>query len=258
LVGLLKRHWLLTSVCALLGVAIALGLAVFVVTPSYSATVKLYVSGTGTTADDRQQSGAYAQAHVGSYAEMADSNDILVAVRDKLGLPQTQDGSYRDLADSITAENPLDTLIINVTVEDASPQRAQAVAAAIGQVYNPVVARIESPSSTNHSPVRINIVSPPALPTSYDSPNKKFYAVSGLLAGLAVGAGMAWLVEQLPAARRRRSAISQTSGDTWVWWPDQDPSPSAEAKASDVTSIHSSEHRGTRPQWDEAGRKKPA
>lgn len=257
LTGLLKRHWLLAAACAVLGAVIAVWLALFVVTPSYSATVTLYVSGAGTTADDRLQSGEYARAHVASYAEMVDSNDVLVAVRDNLGLPQPQDGSYRDLADRISAENPLDTLIIAVTVEDSSPQRAQAVAAAIGEVYDSVVARLESPSSAKQSPVRIRVVSPPALPTAYDSPSKKLYAVAGLLAGLAVGAGAGWLLELWSATRRRRWMINQTSGDSWSWWPGQDSSPStAEAKESGLSTIHPSEHRGTRPQWDETRQKK--
>jgi hypothetical protein len=42
--GLLKRHSLVTVVCGVLGVTAATCLAMFVVTPSYSATVKLYPS----------------------------------------------------------------------------------------------------------------------------------------------------------------------------------------------------------------------
>jgi len=225
--GLFNRHWLLTAVCAVLGVMISVSLALFVVTPSYSATVKLYVSGTGATFDDRLQSGEYVRTHVASYADMIDSNDVLVAVRDDLGLPQSRDGGYRDLADGISAENPLGTSIINVTVQDSSPERAQSVAAAIGRVYNSVVVRLESPSSEKQSPVRLNVVSPPALPTAQDSPSKKLYAAAGLLAGIAVAAGAAWLLELRPATRRRKTVNSQSSGDSWPWWPDRSPSAAA-------------------------------
>jgi len=191
--------------CVALSVTIAVSLALFVVTPSYSATVKLYVSGTGSDAGDRLNNGEYARTHISSYADMANSNDLVQAVLANLGLPSSQDGHSSELADTITATNPLDTLIIDVTVQDSSPQRAQAVAAAIGQVYDPVVARLESPSGETPSPVRINVVSPPSLPTGPDSPNRKLYAAGGLLVGLAVGAGVAWLLESRGSPQRRGS-----------------------------------------------------
>jgi hypothetical protein len=110
--------------------------------------------------------------------------------------------SSRDLADSITASNPVDTMIIDVTVQDSSPRQAQAVAAAIGQAYESVVPQLESSSAGKLSPVRINVVTAPALPTEQDSPNRKLYAAVGLFVGIGVGAGAAWLLEW----RRRRPA----------------------------------------------------
>lgn len=241
-------------VCAMLGATTALCLALFVVTPSYSATLKLYVSGAGSTADDRLQSGEYARTHVASYADLVDSDDVLSAVRDSLGLPLSQDGSYRDLADDISASNPLNTLIIDVTVKDASPQRAQAVAAAIGQVYDPVVARLESPSSGKGSPVRINVVTPAAVPVSKDSPSAKLYAAVGLLAGVSLGIGAAWLLELGQLTRPHRSATKQSSSDPWPWWPEQ-ASTSATSQATDAVEVLVSPN-GERQDAMRRGRKK--
>ncbi len=220
IIGLLARHWVVCAVCAVVGAAIATSLAMFVVTPSYSASMRLYVSGTGATADDRWTNGEYARTHVASYAEMIDSQEVLEAVRTKLGLPQSQEGGYLDLADDISATNPLDTLIIEVTVKDSSPERAQAVAAAIGDVYDSVVGGIESPARRQQSPVRITVVSPAALPTKQDSPSRKLYAAAGLLVGAAVGAGVAWLLDR---RRARKSAMRAPAGSPqqrWPWWPD--------------------------------------
>ncbi len=205
--GLLKRHWLLIVASVALCVTIAISAAMFLVTPSYSATVELYVSGTGATASDRLNNGEYARTHISSYASLVNSNELYQAVRDTLGVPSTGAVGPSDLADSITASNPLNSLIIDVTVRDSSPEQAQAVAAALGRVYDSVVARLESPSDGSTSPVRINVVSPPILPTAKDSPSIKLYAVGGLVVGLAVGVALAWLLE-LRQPRLRRVPVS--------------------------------------------------
>lgn len=219
-VGLLARHWLLCAVCAVLGVLIAVGAALFVVTPSYTASARLYVSGKGASGDDRYTNGEYARTHVASYAEMVDSQEVLEAVRAKLGLPPSRGGDYFDLADEITASNPLDTLILEVVVKDQSPERAQAVAIAIGEVYDSVVGDIESPGKPAQSPVRITVVSPAALPSKQDSPSRRLYAVGGLLVGTAIGAAAAWLLEKRRARRPVPLTPAVAPEERWPWWPD--------------------------------------
>lgn len=206
----------LVAVCAVLGVAVATLLAMFVVTPTYVVTTRLYVSARGTTPDDKLQNGEYARTHVSSYTDMVDSNDVLQAVRANLGLAASRDSSYADLADSITATNPLETAIINVTVQDASAARAFRVATAIGEVYDPVVAKMEN-AGGGQSPVRVNVLSAPTLPTSPHSPSRPLYAGGGLALGLAAGAGLAWLLERRPA-RVRRLALTDRVRPEWVSW----------------------------------------
>lgn len=202
--GLLRRHWSLIVASVALCVTIAAS-ALFFLPPSYSATVKLYVSGTGATASDRLSNGEYARTRISSYADLVNSNELLQAVRDNLASSGGE--GQGDLADSISASNPLDTLIIDVTVQDSSPEQAQAVAAATGRVYDSVVARLENPSGGSESPVRINVVSPPNLPTAKDSPSGKLYTAVGLFVGLAVGAAVAWLLE-LRQRRQHRVRVN--------------------------------------------------
>lgn len=220
LVRLLRRHVYVVLTFVVLGVTAATLLAMFVVTPTYMVSMKLYVSARGSTPDDRLQNSEYARTHVSSYTDMVDSNDILQAVRAELGLPVNRDSSYADLADSITASNPLETAIINVTVQDASAERAFRVATAIGEVYDPAVAKMEN-TGVNQSPVRVNVLSAPVLPTSPHSPSRPLYAAGGLVLGLALGTGLAWLLEARPARQRRRLALTdQGPADSWSWEAD--------------------------------------
>jgi capsular polysaccharide biosynthesis protein len=213
-IGVLKRHLVLLAACALIGAASASAIAIFLVTPSYVATSKLYVAGAGEGADERLKNGEYARTHVSSYTDMIDSNALRQAVRENMGLPPSDDVNYRDLADNITATNPLETVVIYVTVEDSSPQRAQAVATAIGEVYDNVVAQLEN-TGGEASPVQINVYSAPSLPTEPASPSKRLYAGAGLLLGLAVGAALAWLLERRPVSSNRRWTSEQVWPDSW-------------------------------------------
>jgi capsular polysaccharide biosynthesis protein len=244
------RHWLVVVTCAVLGATVALWLALFVVTPSYSAVVKLYVSGRGTTADDRVKNGEYARTHISSYADLVTSKDVLQAVRESLGLPTNSASSpMAGLASNITASNPLSSMIIDVTVEDPSPERARAVADAIGDATNSVVARLESPAGEQQSPVRITTVSPPALPTAQTTPSRKLYAGAGLLAGSAAGAGVACLLE-LRRKRRRQLEAHSSSDDSWSWGPVSAP---ASIPVERKTPLHVLKSQNAR-----ASKRKPA
>jgi capsular polysaccharide biosynthesis protein len=220
LFNLLRRHALLIVTCVLLGGAAATAVATFLITPSYLVTTKLYVSGAGTDPDERLKNGEYARTHVSSYTDMIDSNDLLQAVRRKMNLPLSDHGGYQDLADSITATNPLETVVIYVYVQDSSPTRAQAVAQAIGEVYDPVVADVES-ASGKASPVRIRVYSTPSVPTAPHSPSRKVYLAAGLALGLAIGAALSWLLDLRRASSRRRlRSFNDEWPDSWNWGTD--------------------------------------
>lgn len=209
------------------------------VSPTYVVTLQLYVSGKGSTPSDRLQNGAYAQAHITSYTDMVDSNAILQAVRARLGLLQSPTDGYADLADSITATNPFETAIINVTVQDTSAEQALMVASAIGAVFDPAVAQMEN-TTESQSPVSVNVLSAPTLPSSPSSPSAPKYVSVGLVVGLAVGAGAAYLIEFLsPPKGRRVKAHEHRPG--WSWGPPQ------RHQSDGPPQDHASEHKAIRP-----------
>ena len=95
LINLVRRHVVLILMCVLLGGAAATSVVTFLITPSYLVTTKLYVSGAGTDADERLKNGEYARTHVSSYTDMIDSNDLLQAVREKMGLRRARKADIR-------------------------------------------------------------------------------------------------------------------------------------------------------------------
>ena len=195
-VRLLRRRWRLIALCTLLALAAATT-ATLTQTKVYTAKAQLFVS-----AQDRASSsdissaytgGLFTQQRVKSYISIISSVRMGGLVRDSLRLPD----SAASIAHQITASAPLDTVLINVSVKDRDPARAQQIANAIGSVFPGLVDQIEKPVGGGPSPVKVSMVQSALLPTSPTSPRPKLNLALGLLVGLAIGVGGAVLRETL-------------------------------------------------------------
>jgi succinoglycan biosynthesis transport protein ExoP len=171
-VRIVRAHWLLilafVAVCA--GGAAALAL---VKAPVYAAETQLFVS-TRTT-------GLVAAARVKSYAEIASSLEVAEAVASELGLSE----SPRDVQEKITATVPEGTVLIDVKVEDQSPELAQEIAEGVGEEFPSLVDSLESPA--NVPPTKITVTNPAQLPTNPVSAPLAVYLTVGVVLGLLLG-----------------------------------------------------------------------
>ena len=96
---------------------------------SYQAQTQLFVSTSGGEDSSALLQGSnFTQQRVKSYADVMTTPKVLDPVIATLGLRTTA----AVLGDQITATVPLDTVLIEVSVVDPSPQRAAAVADAVG------------------------------------------------------------------------------------------------------------------------------
>jgi polysaccharide biosynthesis transport protein len=191
---LLRAHWLLV-VATILVCTVAAGVLAWTRTPIYAARTQLFVSTPGIPADLSQtyQGGLFSQQRVLSYAQIVSSPLVAQAVIKRLGLPM----SVRQLQDKIRSSVPTDTVLINVTVRDPSPQRARAIANALGEEFSSFVSTLETRPGDRESPVKVSVTSQAQLPAHPDSPQKALYLAPGVLAGLVLGIGAAVLREVL-------------------------------------------------------------
>jgi succinoglycan biosynthesis transport protein ExoP len=185
------RLLILASIFICVGAAAALA---WTRTPIYAARTQLFVATGGAPADLSQtyQGGLFSQQRVLSYAQIVDSPPVVQTAITQLGLRE----SVRELQGKISASVPTDTVLINVTVQEQSPQRAKAIADAVGNQFTSFVDRLESRRAES-SPVKVSVTSQAQLPTEPVSPRKVFYLAFGALFGLALGIGGAVLREAL-------------------------------------------------------------
>jgi len=205
----LREQWWLVAACTLI-VLVASATLAYTQTPKYAARVQLFVAAADqqSNAAGAYQGGLFSQQRVKSYAAIANSEPVVVAVERQLGL---RDGAG-NLQREITASAPLDTVLINVTVTDPNPTRARDVANAVGSQFSLLVNTLETTAGQKVSPVKVSTVQPAALPRVPVSPNKKLDLALGLLAGLALGVGLAVLRDNLDTTVGDRDEVAALVG----------------------------------------------
>jgi polysaccharide biosynthesis transport protein len=202
-ISVLRKRWLLVTLLTALCLAGATA-ATFGMTPKYEANTQLFVSTqAGEDASQLLQGSSFSQQRVKSYADIVTSPRVLQPVIDELKLPVTA----RELAESVSAEAPLDTVLINVAVRDESAARAQQVADAVSKQFIDVVQELEKPQGNGVTPVKVSITQPAELPQAPVTPNKKLNLALGLLVGLALGVGVAVLRETLDTSVKGESDV---------------------------------------------------
>lgn len=204
---ILRKRWMFIALLTVLGVAGAAA-GSLLATPQYQARTQLFVSTQrqGGTSDLLQGS-SFTQQRVKSYATVVTTPLVLDPVIADLGL----DVTTRELARTITAEAPLDTVLIDVTVRQESPDAAASIANAVGASFAQVVAQLEPGVAGAPSPVSISTVEPATAPLGPVSPNVGLNLVLGLLVGLGLGVGAALLRESLDTSVKGEGDVRQVT-----------------------------------------------
>ncbi|RVU16711.1 polysaccharide biosynthesis tyrosine autokinase [Streptomyces antnestii] len=213
----LARRWPTVLVCLLLG--IGAGEAVTALTtPVYEARTQLFVATrTGVDTSDLTQGQTFSQARVQSYASIVATRRVTQPVVSELGLKYTPE----ELASRITAEAPLNTVLINITVRDTIPARAAAIADAVAEQFSTVVEKLETPKQAQASlrdseeakapasPVSLRITQQASIPEKPVSPKWLLDLAAGLLGGLLLAAGVVSLREALDTTIKTSDGLGE-------------------------------------------------
>ncbi|HSP60066.1 MAG TPA: polysaccharide biosynthesis tyrosine autokinase [Ornithinimicrobium sp.] len=181
-----KNVWLIV-LCTLVGGLLAAGVSALL-PQQFVARTQMFVSTQGQSSDQLLQGSNFTQQRVKSYAEAISTPLVLQPVIDDLDLVVGPDELSRSLAVSV----PLDTVLIELEVEDEDPARAAEVANAVSEQFRDVVPTLEN-SSVSSSPVRVTILRSAVPPERPDSPDLVLNTAVGLVLGLVIGLGLALL-----------------------------------------------------------------
>lgn len=181
----IRRRWKVVAACVLALLAATIAVT-FSVTPQYSSSARLFVSTAPRDAGQAYEGSLFSEQRVLSYANLAKGAELSRRVVDRLDL----EVAPRDLAERITTEVIPETVVLQVSVEDPSPERARRLTETVAEELTAFVAELETPTGDRTSPIRATIIDRPALPQNPVSPqplrNMGIAVVGGLIIGMAL------------------------------------------------------------------------
>jgi len=205
--GVLRKYWASIVLFTLLGVAVA-GMYVSLAPPVYTARTQVYLSvSIGNSASDFVQGTNYATAQARSFAQITTTPIVLNPVIRGLNL----NTSAESLATKISTSIPTNTSIIQITAKDGNAQRSAELAQRTADSLVNAIDQL-TPTSSGDRPVVVGtIVQPAVVPVSPTSPQPLQSGVLGLVAGLAVGIGLAVLRKALDVKLHNAKDVTQAT-----------------------------------------------
>jgi len=185
----LVRSWPLVVVLAIVGAVGGWGWSQ-TQPDSYRATSSVFVSAAeGASPTELLQGSSYTQNLVQSYTRLATTSAVLEPVIADLDLDTTP----TRLARLVTAENPLNTVIIDVSVVDGNAVQAAALANAVTSSLTEQARRLSPESTTGLSSLAVTPVATATAPQQPIGPNRRLITLAGLVGGAALGVVLALL-----------------------------------------------------------------
>jgi capsular exopolysaccharide synthesis family protein len=182
-VAALRAGWWLAVMGLVIGGVAALGVSLLL-TPQYQAQTQLFVSTDDSSSTSAVvQGGQFSQDRMSSYAELLGGAELAARV---LNTGAVEGLTPAELAGEIEVTTLPQTVLLNVTVTDPVPVRAQRIADTIGKEFPKLVDELET-TSQGVSPVRVRVVHGPSLPTLPVSPKTLLNVILGALVGLLLG-----------------------------------------------------------------------
>lgn len=204
---LLRRNWVMIVAATLAGV-LGGGAFTILTKPTYTAEAQLFVAiQSSGSLQELQQGNTFSQARVQSYVKTVDSPVVLQPTIDALGLSTTA----AELAERVQATTDLNTVLINISVDDTSPVQAAAIAQSVADSLIKAVDTLEKPKTGGSSPVSLSVITPAQAPSDPSAPNTKLNLVLGFLVGLTLGAAAALLRTTMDTRIRSEADLRRTT-----------------------------------------------
>ena len=203
-----RSRWLTIVVTAMITIFGAVAYTL-IQTPLYQASTRLFVSTTSNdSATDLFQGSRYSQERVISYTELVTGETVAQRTIDRLNLDM--DASV--LKEQITAKSKPGTVLIGVSVLDASPVRARDIANALSDEFVLMAKELETPTKGATPEARVVVEQRASLPEYPEVPNKRRNLAIGFVLGGLLGIGLAIIRDRLDNTVKSQETLEDIAG----------------------------------------------
>lgn len=164
---------------------IAWGIAAFVIPAKYTATTQILVNQRNSN-DNNGQAYTNQQADIqmiNTYKDIITNQVILKSASKQLANPSGSQRAYElsvaKLKDSLTVSTQANSQVFSLSAEAGNPTEAKVIANTVAKIFKK---QIRSMMNVNN----VTIVSEATAPTSQSFPNKKLFALAGLVLGFLI------------------------------------------------------------------------
>lgn len=201
-----RAHWIAIVLATLFGAVAAFGWTLLQPKVYTSTGSAIIVTGNSSSLGDALAGDTYAKSRVKSYVDIAKSRQVGTFAVEKLGLEASADA----LVARVTVTNPLDTAVLRVSAQGATPEEARALTEAWIEGMTVAVEDIETgdePGGT--TVVQLQTLDSASLPGGPSSPNTKLAVALGTLVGAAMGVAYALVKASLDRRLRRTEDVER-------------------------------------------------
>ncbi|MDT2988012.1 YveK family protein [Enterococcus casseliflavus] len=203
---ILRKHLTSILISMFVGLALAAIVTFFVLTPQYRSQAQLIVTLPQTETTNANDVNMNLQM-INTYKELVTGDLVINQVKDRIESEYGIDKSVQELKDSVEVTQSQNSLMFSIMATDTSSVYAANIANTTALVFQENAKDVLSVD-------KISIISNAEASSSPVSPNNKLNLAIGLVLGILVGVGIAFLLELLDRTVKDNKYVTETLGFT--------------------------------------------
>ncbi|MFS0922003.1 YveK family protein [Enterococcus casseliflavus] len=203
---ILRKHLTSILISMFVGLALAAIVTFFVLTPQYRSQAQLIVTLPQTETTNANDVNMNLQM-INTYKELVTGDLVINQVKDRIESEYGIDKSVQELKDSVEVTQSQNSLMFSIRATDTSSVYAANIANTTALVFQENAKDVLSVD-------KISIISNAEASSSPVSPNNKLNLAIGLVLGILVGVGIAFLLELLDRTVKDNKYVTETLGFT--------------------------------------------
>lgn len=203
---ILRKHLTSILISMFVGLALAAIVTFFVLTPQYRSQAQLIVTLPQTETTNANDVNMNLQM-INTYKELVTGDLVINQVKDRIESEYGIDKSVQELKDSVEVTQLQNSLMFSIRATDTSSVYAANIA-------NTTALVLQENAKDVLSVDKISIISNAEASSSPVSPNNKLNLAIGLVLGIIVGVGIAFLLELLDRTVKDNKYVTETLGFT--------------------------------------------